>query len=60
MITDQDVSDAFDGYTAGGDLCAQKDYASKGQLMGTAYVARDIVAIVNALQEDGLIRYYGK
>jgi len=28
-------------------------------LLGTAYVARDIMRIVDALGEDGLLRYWG-
>ncbi|KAI5269521.1 hypothetical protein E4T47_07021 [Aureobasidium subglaciale] len=39
--------------------CAEDDYKAAGQLVGTAFVARDIMAIANALGEDGLIRYIG-
>ena len=31
-----------------------------GQLLGTAFVARDVVQIIEALEEDGLLRYWGK
>ena len=31
-----------------------------GELVGTAFVARDMMQIVDALQEDGLLRYWGK
>ena len=31
-----------------------------GELIGTAFVARDMMQIVDALQEDGLLRYWGK
>lgn len=30
-----------------------------GNLIGTAFVARDMMQIVNALNEDGLLRYWG-
>lgn len=30
-----------------------------GSLIGTAFVARDMIEIVDALNEDGLLRYYG-
>jgi hypothetical protein len=31
-----------------------------GSLLGTAFVVRDMVRIIDALGEDGLLRYYGK
>ena len=31
-----------------------------GNLIGTAYVARDMMQIVDALGEDGLLRYWGR
>ena len=40
--------------------CANATYNAAGQLIGTAFVARDVLSIVNALGEDGLIRYVGK
>jgi hypothetical protein len=33
--------------------------ADIGTLLGTAYVARDLMHIVDALGEDGLLRYWG-
>lgn len=30
-----------------------------GELIGTGFVARDMMQIVDALGEDGLLRYYG-
>ncbi|KIW48049.1 uncharacterized protein PV06_00678 [Exophiala oligosperma] len=30
-----------------------------GRLLGTAFVVRDMVQIIDALNEDGLLRYYG-
>lgn len=31
-----------------------------GSYIGTAAVARDLISVVDALQGDGLLRYYGK
>lgn len=31
-----------------------------GRLLGTAFVVRDMVQIIDALNEDGLLRYYGQ
>ncbi|KAK5069493.1 hypothetical protein LTR64_008174 [Lithohypha guttulata] len=42
-----------------GELCAQSPYAEQGQFLGTAFVARDIDAIAQAIGEDGRIRYWG-
>ncbi|KAL3420721.1 hypothetical protein PVAG01_07166 [Phlyctema vagabunda] len=36
-----------------------EDARSKGHLINTAYVARDMMQIVDALGEDGLLRYWG-
>jgi pimeloyl-ACP methyl ester carboxylesterase len=33
--------------------------AETGHLVGTAFVARDMLQIVEALEEDGMLRYYG-
>lgn len=49
------------GWEAAGQLA---DYCSSeanetATLIGTAFVARDMIEIVDALGEDGLLRYYG-
>lgn len=31
-----------------------------GELIGTAFVARDMIQVVDALKEDGMLRYWGK
>ncbi|KAK5172241.1 uncharacterized protein LTR77_003879 [Saxophila tyrrhenica] len=42
------------------DACyAQNREDETATLIGTAFVARDIMEIVDALDEDGLLRYYG-
>ncbi|KAH7078174.1 hypothetical protein BKA63DRAFT_593574 [Paraphoma chrysanthemicola] len=48
---------AFNYNLAQGKKCA--DAKLKSDLIGTAFVARDIKAIAEALGEDGLIRYWG-
>ncbi|KAH7095369.1 proteinase [Paraphoma chrysanthemicola] len=45
------------------DLLAQACYENGrdvGDLMGTAFVARDMIQIVDALDEDGMLRYWGQ
>ena len=46
-------------YTQQGELCGEPEYKELGELIGTAFVARDIKAIFDALDEDGYIRYWG-
>ncbi|KAK5316321.1 hypothetical protein LTR70_006275 [Exophiala xenobiotica] len=49
------------GWEAAGQLadhCAS-EANEKATLIGTAFVARDMIEIVDALGEDGLLRYYG-
>ncbi|KAF4552792.1 Hypothetical protein D9617_9g025830 [Elsinoe fawcettii] len=48
-------------FQAGGSLAkaCQQRMAQEGELVGTAYVARDIANIAEAIEEDGLIRYWG-
>lgn len=37
------------------------DYAEEwGSLMGTAFVARDLMTLVDAFEDDGMLRYWGK
>lgn len=40
------------------DACYQQQNLT-GDLVGTAFVARDLMQIVDALDEDGLLRYWG-
>jgi hypothetical protein len=32
---------------------------SIGSLLGTAFVARDLIQVVDGLEEDGMLRYWG-
>ncbi|KAL4866480.1 hypothetical protein BDV12DRAFT_199080 [Aspergillus spectabilis] len=34
-------------------------FAERGSLIGTAFAARDLMQIVDAIEEDGLLRYWG-
>lgn len=40
------------------DTCFKK-HKKTGDLIGTAFVARDLISVVDALDEDGLLRYWG-
>ncbi|KAM4055849.1 TAP-like protein [Hirsutella rhossiliensis] len=40
------------------NLCAKK-HSETGRMIGTTFVARDIVRVAEALGEDGLVRYWG-
>lgn len=41
--------------------CAKSEQAAAvGDLIGTAYTARDIIQIVDAVEPDGMLRYWGK
>ena len=49
------------GWDAAGqiaDFCSSEANET-GTLIGTSFVARDMIGIVDALNEDGLLRYYG-
>lgn len=42
---------------------AQKCYANQnktGRFLTTAFVARDMIQIIDALNEDGMLRYWGE
>jgi hypothetical protein len=41
------------------ELCLQKSNAT-GSLIGTAFVARDLISVVDTLGEDGMLRYWGE
>lgn len=41
------------------DIC-YRNQKKIGSLISSAFVARDMIRIVDALGEDGLLRYYGK
>ena len=41
------------------NICEEKR-GDIGELVGTPFVARDMMKIVDALNEDGKLRYWGK
>lgn len=41
-------------------VCAGAPGNKTGELIGTAFVARDFISVVDALKEDGMLRYWGK
>jgi pimeloyl-ACP methyl ester carboxylesterase len=52
----------FEGGWASAELFAdtcEKTMNATGELIGTAFVVRDMVEIIDALGEDGLLRYWG-
>jgi pimeloyl-ACP methyl ester carboxylesterase len=49
----------FDKYEAAADFCADSTYILAGQLVGTAFVARDVDRLARSLGQDDLIRFYG-
>lgn len=65
-IADASVSDyvakkIWAGADAIGGICqAHGNGDEVGELLGTAFVARDIARIAEAVDDDGLIRYWGE
>lgn len=46
------------------DLCdnffKNPESRKRGELIGTAFTARDMMRVLDALGEDGLLRYWGE
>lgn len=59
LDNDTVLRNIYTSYAEQGAQCAKGAERNHGTLMGTAFVARDIDAIFQALDEDGLIRYLG-
>lgn len=57
--TDGDLENLYKALTTQANECGHPDWKADNALMGTAYVARDIKAIAEAIGEDNLIRYIG-
>jgi len=43
------------------NICKEEGNANEiGEFIGTAFVARDMLRVAEAISEDGLIRYWGE
>lgn len=42
------------------DVCKSGPGNATARLVGTPFVARDFIKVVDALGEDGMLRYWGK
>jgi hypothetical protein len=55
------LADSYANMQAFSNICEEYNKDSKNpELLGTAFVARDMLRIVDALKEDGLLRFWGK
>lgn len=53
------LSDAWAEVKNVADACNYAQNAT-GSFIGTAFTARDIMSVVDVLEEDGMLRYWGK
>ena len=59
-LTEYFLNGGWESITYIADACAANATAAEnGQYISTAFVARDMIEIVDALGEDGRLRYYG-
>lgn len=59
--SDVALADAWANSQAIANICqAKNNGTNKGELLGTTFVARDMMQIVDALNEDGLLRFWGE
>ncbi|KAL8794631.1 MAG: hypothetical protein Q9195_002827 [Heterodermia aff. obscurata] len=56
--SDTAIGESWAAKTTIADSCYEKN-KHIGELIGTGFVARDMMQIVDALNEDGLLRYWG-
>ncbi|KAL8833591.1 MAG: hypothetical protein Q9170_004174 [Blastenia crenularia] len=56
--TDSAIGQSWAAMTALGDLCSESN-GDTGELIGTGFVARDLMQIVDALDEGPLLNYWG-
>ncbi|KPI44279.1 putative hydrolase [Cyphellophora attinorum] len=57
-VTEYFLSEGWEASVAYADACFEQ-MQETGRLIGTAYTARDMLAIVDALSEGGQLRYWG-
>ncbi|GAB1319446.1 hypothetical protein MFIFM68171_09656 [Madurella fahalii] len=57
---DTALAETFANANALSNICYEKNKDNeKGSLLGTAFVARDLIRVVDALGEDGMLRFWG-
>lgn len=56
--SDETPGDLWENAGKLGEACGEN--MEGGELVGTAFVARDLMEVVDALDEDGKLRYWGK
>ena len=54
------IQELYDWHKKGSLECAKSPYNEPGRLLGASFAARDVEAIAKLLDDDGLIRYWGK
>lgn len=57
-VTERFLNGGFEGAAAYAEICYTSANET-GELIGTAFTARDMVQIIDALGEDGMLRYWG-
>lgn len=57
--SDTSVGDLWARAAADAEACLEHS-AKNGSVLTTAFVARDLMSVVDALEEDGLLRYWGE
>lgn len=57
--SDTAIGEIWTGAENLADACYTRN-GTIGSYIGTAAVARDLMSVVDALKEDGFLRYYGK
>ena len=57
--SDTAVREVWAQYEATAEACFETNQAN-GEFLGTAFVARDMIRIAEALDDDGLLRYWGE
>ena len=58
-MTDFFLNGGWDANGEYAEACQASTNETTGSLIGTAFLARDMLEIVDSLGEDGLLRYYG-
>lgn len=56
-LSDFANEDVFKAIESNGESCSTVE---SGDLIGTVFTARDMLRVVDALDEDGMLRYLGK